>query len=60
MEGKLAFVSRMTSVEAAVEAGAEEQGNQAGQESGCLRDCTQISFFPPCVSSGNKNNFSLN
>lgn len=49
--GKQAFVSRATSAQAVVEAGAEEQGSQPGQEHESLRDFTRI--FPLCVFSGN-------
>lgn len=48
--GKQAFVSRATSAtsaQAVVEAGAEEQGSQPGQERESLRDFTRIfSLFP--------------
>lgn len=45
--GKQAFVSRATSAQAVVEAGAEEQGSQPGQEHESLRDFTRIfSLFP--------------
>lgn len=45
--GKQAFVSRATSAQAVVEAGAEEQDCQPGQEQESLRDFTRIfSLFP--------------
>lgn len=49
--GKQAFVSRATSVQAVVEAGAEEQGSQPGQERESLRDFTRIISLSPFVCS---------
>lgn len=52
--GKLAFVSRATSVEAGVKVGAEERGSQGRP---ALFERLHPNLFPLRVSSGNKNNF---
>lgn len=52
--GKLAFVSRATSVEAGVKVGAEERGSQGWP---ALFERLHPNLFPFHVSSRNKNNF---